>query len=128
MDRYEIFRNYDQPTTPVGNADDEPAGTRGIVGSRGNSKRQKNERHPRRLGNEKLHLRETPVLPGSGANFKKGRRAGSGALGERDSLACQIGPKCNFAPDPYRNPSRGSCVGACFSRAPNASSAKFWQF
>jgi hypothetical protein len=29
---------------------------------------------------------------------------------------------------PYRNPSRGSCVGACFSRAPNASSAKFWQF
>src|SRR5271166_1986033 len=29
---------------------------------------------------------------GSGANFKKGRRADPGALGERDSLACQIGP------------------------------------
>ena len=30
---------------------------------------------------------------GSGANFKKGRRADPGALGERESLACQIGPK-----------------------------------
>jgi hypothetical protein len=30
---------------------------------------------------------------GSGANFKKGRRAEPGALGERESLACQIGPK-----------------------------------
>ena len=29
---------------------------------------------------------------GSGANFKKGRRADPGALGERESLACQIGP------------------------------------
>jgi hypothetical protein len=30
---------------------------------------------------------------GSGANFKKGRREDLGALGERESLACQIGPK-----------------------------------
>ena len=30
---------------------------------------------------------------GSGANFKKVRRADPGALGERESLACQIGPK-----------------------------------
>jgi hypothetical protein len=30
---------------------------------------------------------------GSGANFKKGRRADPGALGERESFACQIGPK-----------------------------------
>src|SRR3984893_19009566 len=30
---------------------------------------------------------------GSGANFKKGRRADPGALGERESLACHIGPK-----------------------------------
>jgi len=30
---------------------------------------------------------------GSGANFKKGRRADSRALGERESLACEIGPK-----------------------------------
>ena len=30
---------------------------------------------------------------GSGANFKKGRRADLGALEERESLACQIGPK-----------------------------------
>src|SRR5271165_3060161 len=30
---------------------------------------------------------------GSGANFKKGRRADPGALGERESLACQSGPK-----------------------------------
>src|SRR5258708_29190385 len=29
----------------------------------------------------------------SGANFKKGRRANPGALGKRESLACQIGPK-----------------------------------
>jgi hypothetical protein len=34
-----------------------------------------------------------PVYNGSGANFKKGRRADPGALGERESLACQIGPK-----------------------------------
>jgi hypothetical protein len=34
-----------------------------------------------------------PSLKGSGANFKKGRRADPGALGERESLACQIGPK-----------------------------------
>jgi len=33
------------------------------------------------------------VSYGSGANFKKGRRADPGALGERESLACQIGPK-----------------------------------
>jgi hypothetical protein len=32
-------------------------------------------------------------LGGSGANFKKGRSADSGALGEMASLACQIGPK-----------------------------------
>ena len=32
-------------------------------------------------------------IPGSGANFKKGRRADPGALGERESFACQIGPK-----------------------------------
>jgi hypothetical protein len=30
---------------------------------------------------------------GSGANFKKARRADPDALGERESLACQIGPK-----------------------------------
>ena len=30
---------------------------------------------------------------GSGANFKKARRADPGALGERESLACRIGPK-----------------------------------
>jgi hypothetical protein len=34
-----------------------------------------------------------PLDDGSGANFKKGRRADPGALGERESLACQIGPK-----------------------------------
>ena len=36
-----------------------------------------------------------PLHPkdGSGANFKKGRRADTGALGERELLACQIGPK-----------------------------------
>src|SRR5271165_4791400 len=34
-----------------------------------------------------------PTFSGSGANFKKGRRADPGALGERESLACQIGPK-----------------------------------
>src|SRR5271166_3336703 len=33
------------------------------------------------------------ALEGSGANFKKGRRADPGALGERESLDCQIGPK-----------------------------------
>ena len=32
-------------------------------------------------------------VQGSGANFKKGRRADPGALGEMESLACQIGPK-----------------------------------
>src|SRR5271165_1934069 len=32
-------------------------------------------------------------MGGSGANFKKGRHADPGALGERESLACQIGPK-----------------------------------
>jgi hypothetical protein len=30
---------------------------------------------------------------GSGANFKKGRRADPGVPGERESLACQIRPK-----------------------------------
>jgi hypothetical protein len=35
----------------------------------------------------------TILSKGSGANFKKGRRADPGALGERESLACQIGPK-----------------------------------
>jgi hypothetical protein len=38
-------------------------------------------------------IREAPLPVGSGANFKKGRRADPGALGERESLACQIGPK-----------------------------------
>ena len=37
---------------------------------------------------------------GSGANFKKGRRADPGALRERESLACQIGLNLSFAPDP----------------------------
>jgi L,D-transpeptidase-like protein len=35
----------------------------------------------------------TVTVEGSGANFKKGRRADPGALGERESLACQIGRK-----------------------------------
>ena len=34
-----------------------------------------------------------PSSQGSGANFKKGRCADPGALGERESLACQIGHK-----------------------------------
>src|SRR5271166_5481092 len=38
-------------------------------------------------------LTPAPQADGSGANFKKGRRADPGALGERESLACQIGPK-----------------------------------
>ena len=42
-----------------------------------------------------LTRRDDPdrYLHGSGATFKKGRRADPGALGERESLACQIGPK-----------------------------------
>ena len=39
-----------------------------------------------------MHLLSHEVS-GSGANFKKGRRADPGALGEREPLACQIGPK-----------------------------------
>jgi hypothetical protein len=39
---------------------------------------------------------------GSGSNFKKGRRADPGALGERESLACQIGPKFKLCTRTFR--------------------------
>jgi hypothetical protein len=45
---------------------------------------------------------------GSGANFKKGRRADPGALGERESLACQIGPKFKL------------CTRSCYNSTPRA--------
>ncbi len=38
---------------------------------------------------------------GSGANFKKGRRADLGTLEERESLACQIGPKFKLCTRSY---------------------------
>ena len=58
-------------------------------------------RHPRRGGRWPQNPSRARAGPharsgsqtGSGANFKKGRRADPCALGERESLACQIGPK-----------------------------------
>jgi len=40
-----------------------------------------------------VQVLKPPPQPGSGANFRKGRRANPGALGKRESLACQIAPK-----------------------------------
>src|SRR5271165_2796715 len=52
-----------------------------------------------------------PSSQGSDANFKKGRRADPGALGERESLACQIGPKFKLC----TRSSRWSAPNRCMS-------------